>query len=253
MKDSLEEIQFEYDRLRLIRDTMDGVQTMRFGMGVVDGAVEWAGTWIGSRFDVVDLEGWQDFNASRVHEFDHDFARIYKKYWRRGATDPLVAFAWHYGRGVVSFGLNKKIRKGTAAMRTTAPPPTPTSANDTTPRVPYDVKNTGEHSMRPPRLNVTTKTTQHHGAHSGGVAPPVPPPTPPTVPGERVRELESELRVQNALLETMQRQQRVAEAARRPDQDESKNDGDDDNESRPVHMNPPRNRGALNTFEANKA
>ena len=107
MNDSLEDIQFEYDRQRQIQSTLRGVGFMKKGLEMLFQGTEWANTKFGP---ILDLDGWSiDVgNDIRARKYDPVLERLYKKHWRKGSTSPEMELAWLVGSSMVMFHCKKK-------------------------------------------------------------------------------------------------------------------------------------------------
>jgi len=94
MRDSLEEIQFEYDRVRMNLDTTNAVGFMRDSMFLGFQGIELANNKWGP---VLQLDGWSKSATKDKQRYNHALERLYKQYWRRGNTSPGMELGWLIG------------------------------------------------------------------------------------------------------------------------------------------------------------
>jgi hypothetical protein len=105
MTDSLEEIQFEYDRIRTHLDTVNAVSFMRDTMLLGFQGIELAnGKW----GPILELNGWAKKAGKDRKRYDHVIERLYKKHWRRGNMSPEMEFGWLIGSSMVMHHVEQK-------------------------------------------------------------------------------------------------------------------------------------------------
>ena len=98
MSDSLEEIQFEYERLKNSIDVANGVGFMKDGIKMVAVGVEMGNAKIGP---ILHLDGWSDEVARDINKYDNALERLYKKHWRKGSMSPESELAFGLGSSMV--------------------------------------------------------------------------------------------------------------------------------------------------------
>ena len=153
MKDSLEEIQFQFDRIQAELNATQMVDfaksAIKMGSGMLEMVLKRAGIKV--------VEGYHDNLCKDMSKFNRPLSRMYKKYWRRGGMSTEAEL------GMLVFGslawtvVQNKMGSATAAF---------TGSSDI-PAVPEPMKQptpTSGPRMRPPQmssLNVPSSWTNH--------------------------------------------------------------------------------------------
>lgn len=92
MEDRLEDMTLEMRRLVLAMDERSNVNMMRDGLRMLVTGIE----MVSNRIGILDLEGWSSDVCRDLTRHDANLARIYRKYWRRSASnspEAEIAFA----------------------------------------------------------------------------------------------------------------------------------------------------------------
>ena len=89
MKDSLEEISFQYDRCQSEIEARRMVNLAKSSIDVGAGLLE----MVAKNFGFPLLDGYHKSLCSDMNRFDRPLTKIYKKYWRRGAQKPEMELA----------------------------------------------------------------------------------------------------------------------------------------------------------------
>ena len=94
MNDSLEEIQFQYDRMMSEQNAIQMIdiakQGIKMGSGVVEMTLKKAGIQV--------VDGYHKNLCADMGKFNRPLGRLYKKYWRRGGMSPEMEL------GMIVFG-----------------------------------------------------------------------------------------------------------------------------------------------------
>ena len=94
MNDSLEEIQFQYDRMMSEQNAVQMIdiakQGIKMGSGVVEMTLKKAGIQV--------VDGYHKNLCADMGKFNRPLGRLYKKYWRRGGMSPEMEL------GMIVFG-----------------------------------------------------------------------------------------------------------------------------------------------------
>ena len=122
MNDSLEEIQFEYDRQTSSISSRNTVSFMRDTLRLAVTGLELMNNKLGP---VLSIEGWADSVTSDMTRYDHALDRIHKRYFRKTQLSPLMELAWLLGASMVTFHFKNKFfgPSRPAAQPRPAPPP----------------------------------------------------------------------------------------------------------------------------------
>lgn len=91
MNDSLEDIKFEYDSHNLNFDMIDKREFMKESIKYISWGLEGANRQWGP---IMHLNGWSDELTKDMIKFNRPLERIYKQYWRRSTTSPIMELAW---------------------------------------------------------------------------------------------------------------------------------------------------------------
>ena len=134
MKDSLEEISFQYDRCQSEIEARRMVNLAKSSIDVGAGLIE----MVAKNFGFPLLDGYHKSLCSDMNRFDRPLTKIYKKYWRRGAQKPemelamivIGSFGWTVMSNMMKDGSYlKKIFGGKSASATSASTRAPAHAN----------------------------------------------------------------------------------------------------------------------------
>ena len=185
MKDSLEEISFQYDRCQSEIEARRMVNLAKSSIDVGAGLIE----MVAKNFGFPLLDGYHKSLCSDMNRFDRPLTKIYKKYWRRGAQKPemelamiiIGSFGWTVMSNMMKdgsylkkfFGGKGKAKEDEAKAKekekemealkakfsssssssSSSPPATPPSPTNS---------NSGKKMMRPPSasMNLTSPWTQ---------------------------------------------------------------------------------------------
>lgn len=88
MRDSLEDIQFECDRVRANEKTINAVRLMSFVLEMIVRGV----SMVNTKWPILKLDdGYKSWSTEQVEkikgkEYDHVLERLYKKHWRKGSS-----------------------------------------------------------------------------------------------------------------------------------------------------------------------
>jgi hypothetical protein len=140
MNDSLEEIQFQYDRIQIeinANQIVDMAKSaIKMGSGMLEMGMKKAGIQV--------IDGYHTNLCKDMSKFNRPLNRLYKKYWRRGGMTPEMEL------GVIVFGslawtvVQNKMGSVTAGFGGDVPAPPPPPSFEQAPSQPF---------MRPPQMN----------------------------------------------------------------------------------------------------
>lgn len=116
MDDSLEDIEFEYTRIKTHLDTVNNVNFIRDTMFIGFQGIEMANAQWGP---VLHLNGWSRSVQADKKRYDHVLERLYKKHWRMGNMSPEAELGWLIGSSMVMHHFRHKW--GVADSSTNAP------------------------------------------------------------------------------------------------------------------------------------
>lgn len=89
MSNSLEEIQYQYDRAQMIvstQQTVDWAKTsIKMGSGVLEAVLK--------RFGISIVDGFSNNLCKDMNKFNKPLTKMYRKYWRRGTSSPEMELA----------------------------------------------------------------------------------------------------------------------------------------------------------------
>lgn len=91
MRDSLEDLQFEYDRIKMNLDTLSGVNFMKDAMKLAFTGIELANSKMGP---FMHLDGWSREMTQDMQKYNHCLEKLYKKHWRKGSMAPETELAF---------------------------------------------------------------------------------------------------------------------------------------------------------------
>lgn len=142
MNDSLEEIQFQFDRIQAELNATQMVDfaksAIKMGSGMLEMVLKKAGIRV--------VDGYHTNLCKDMNKFNRPLSRMYKKYWRRGGMTPEAEL------GMLVFGslawtvVQNKMGSATAAF--TGASDVPVSASEPAPKAPSSAPR-----MRPPQMN----------------------------------------------------------------------------------------------------
>jgi len=128
MSNSLDEIQYQYDRANMIvstQQTVDWAKTaIKMGSSVLEAFLK--------RFGINIVDGFSSNLCKDMTKFNKPLTKMYRKYWRRGSSSPEMELAWIvFGALAMTVIGNKGFLGGTAKptepMARTVPPPISTA------------------------------------------------------------------------------------------------------------------------------
>lgn len=195
MDDSLEEIQFQYDRIQAELNANQMVDfaksSIKMGSGMVEMLMKKAGIKV--------VDGYHNNLCKDMNKFNRPLNRLYKKYWRRGGLSPEAELGMLVLGSLAWTVVQNKMGSATAAFSGSDAPPPPSEPKNPTAAA--------SRPMKPPQmssLNVPASWS----------SPIVPPPQPP----QQKKDEASERRA-NELLKEAEEKMRVLQIA----QDELEN------------------------------
>ena len=109
MEDSLEDIQFEFDRIRTHLETVNNVNMIRDGLMFAFQGIEFANKQFGP---VLQLNGWSQAAKKDKQKYNHVIERLYKKHWRHGNMSPETEFGWLIGSSMLKHHFKCKLLGG---------------------------------------------------------------------------------------------------------------------------------------------
>lgn len=118
MDDSLEDIEFEYTRIKTHLDTANNVSFMRDSMFLAFQGIEMANAKWGP---VLHLNGWSREVQADKKRYDHVLERLYKKHWRLGNMSPEAELSWLIGSSMMMHHFKHKWGFGHVGAVTDAP------------------------------------------------------------------------------------------------------------------------------------
>jgi hypothetical protein len=89
MQNSLEEIQYQYDRANMIVSTQQTVEWAKSGIKMGSSILE----SVLKRFGVSVVEGFSNNLCKDMSKFNKPMTKMYRKYWRRGTSSPEMELA----------------------------------------------------------------------------------------------------------------------------------------------------------------
>jgi len=186
MKDSLEEISFQYDRCQSEIEARRMVNLAKSSIDVGAGLIE----MVAKNFGFPLLDGYHKSLCSDMNRFDRPLTKIYKKYWRRGSQKPemelamivIGSFGWTVMSNMMKDGsyLKKFFGGKSSTTKASASSNSNSNANDeatkdkeleaikakfstSVPTPPSPTNSSGNRKMRPPsahNLNLSSPWTQ---------------------------------------------------------------------------------------------
>lgn len=89
MENSLEEIQYQYDRANMIVSTQQTVDWAKTSIQVGSGVLE----AVAKRFGLHAVDGFSKNLCKDMNKFNKPLTKMYRKYWRRGTSSPEMELA----------------------------------------------------------------------------------------------------------------------------------------------------------------
>jgi hypothetical protein len=164
MDDSLEEIQFQYDRIQAELNANQMVDfaksSIKMGSGMAEMLMKKAGIKV--------VDGYHNNLCKDMNKFNRPLNRLYKKYWRRGGMSPEAELGMLVLGSLAWTVVQNKMGSATAAFTGTpsdVPPPPSAPANDKPP-----ASASARPMMRPPQMSSLNVPT----SWSSPVVPPAP-------------------------------------------------------------------------------
>lgn len=140
MADSLEAIQYQYDRANMIVSTQQTVEWAKAGIKMGSGLLE----TVVKKFGLTVVDGFSNNLCKDMNKFNQPLTKMYRKYWRRGSSSPESELAMIvFGALAMTVMGNKGIMGGPKA-EPFARPQVP-SAPPVAPHLPEQ-----ESALRPP-------------------------------------------------------------------------------------------------------
>lgn len=207
MSDTLEEIQFEVDRLQQAEQVKSTVEMMKTGLRMGSRGFEAVNKKL---FKIDVLNGWSNEVVKDVRERKYDgvFARIYKKHWRKGASSPEMELLFLIIGSLVAHVAGRWIggNISSAAKASNDPEPEPSDTNTVpaeTPKKPVSVPRVAgmpPRSMKAPSVILGPSV----GAPAGPSEPPAGPSGPSAAQIAAAKEVEAELERKRKELQDME-------------------------------------------------
>jgi len=187
MNDTLEEIQFQYDRIQAELNATQMVDfaksAIKMGSGMVEMLLKKAGIQV--------VDGYHTNLCKDMNKFNRPLNRLYKKYWRRGGMSPEAELGMLVLGSLAWTVVQNKMGSATAAFGGDVPAPA-TVKESTAPA------NTAARPMRPPQMSSLN-------VPSAWTAPP-----PPKEEDPLVKELQQKVEaLEKARLEIMQKDEEM--------------------------------------------
>lgn len=195
-KHTLDELQFEFDRIQSEQQAtqvVDYAKTgIKFGVAGIEFALKKAG--------LESVDGWYNNSCKDMNKYNRPLGRLYKKYWRKSQMSPITELGFllvgSLGWTVVQNKLGMKGSGGLGSLGSmfgaaaTANAASSSSASGTNPSAfeppPRPPATPGGQQMRPPGSNPTFKgpswTAAAPAAPAAPAPAPVPTPAPPPAP-----------------------------------------------------------------------
>ena len=128
MEDELEDVQFEFDRLRSNLDTINAVHFMRDGLKMGLQGLEIANNKFGPILELSnpDGESWAEEVSGDMQRYEHCLERLYKKHWRKGSMAPELELLMLLGGSMTMYHFQRKMGGGgkrAASAATKSPQP----------------------------------------------------------------------------------------------------------------------------------
>ena len=169
MADTLEEIQYEYERIKMNQDSINAVNFMRDVMKLALTGVELANAKLGP---VLHLDGWSKEVTSDMHRYDHCLERLYKKHWRKGSMSPESELLFLLLGSMIMYHFKSKYFGGTTSAPASAPAPMAAAMPPAMPRMPPPAPSSNRPVMRAPSADTAGGSVLPPPTGGGGGMPP---------------------------------------------------------------------------------
>ena len=123
MADSLESIQYQYDRANMIISTQQTVEWAKTGIKMGSGLLE----TVVKKFGLSVVDGFSNNLCKDMNKFNQPLTKIYRKYWRRGSSSPESEMAMIVFGALAMTVMNNKGLMGGAKPEPFARPQAPPS------------------------------------------------------------------------------------------------------------------------------
>jgi hypothetical protein len=90
MADSLQALQFEYDRIQSDQSAVQTVEMAKGGIKMGVGVLE----MLAKRFGLSAIDGWYNSACGDMGKYNRPLHKLYKKYWRRAPSSPISEIAY---------------------------------------------------------------------------------------------------------------------------------------------------------------
>ena len=138
MNDSLEAIQYQYDRANMISSTNQTVDWAKMGIKMGSGVLE----NVLKQFGLTMVDGFSKNLCQDMNKFNKPLTKMYRKYWRRGTSSPEMELAMIvFGALAMTVITNKGFLGGASAK----PKPAATE--------PFARPSPPESALRPPQMS----------------------------------------------------------------------------------------------------
>lgn len=180
MSDTLEEIQFEVDRLQQAEQIKSTVEMMKTGLRMGSRGFEAINKKL---FKIDVLNGWSNEVVKDVRERKYDgvFARIYKKHWRKGASSPEMELLFLIIGSLVAHVAGRWIGGNiNSAAKTSSndPEPEPSDTNSAPAETPKKAVSVPRVAGMPPRAMKAPSVILGPSVGGGSPSEPITPATP---------------------------------------------------------------------------
>ena len=132
MDDSLEELQFQYDRAQAELNTNQMVEMVKSGIKMGSGMVE----MMMKKNGVQSVDGFHTHLCRDMNKFNRPLGRLYKKYWRKGGVSPEMELGMIFGGSLAWTIVQNKMSGKFDAPPSQAAPPPPPPPSEATPKPP---------------------------------------------------------------------------------------------------------------------
>ena len=163
MDNSLDEIQYQYDRANMIVSTQQTVDWAKTGIKMGSGMLE----AVMKRFGVQIVDGFSNNLCKDMSKFNKPLTKMYRKYWRRGTSSPEMELAMIvFGALAMTVMGNKGLMGGKTPEPLARPvPPTSDSAPSAL-RPPFQPAAPTKQAMPEWARNALKETPKHYAQQS---------------------------------------------------------------------------------------
>lgn len=107
LSNTLEELQFEYNRMKKMRDTDKSIRFSRKMLMAFTSGVE----FLNDKFDPLDirLDGWSESVMENIEDYDDVFEELYEKYKNKIKMAPELQLLWLMGSSAFMFHLTNSL------------------------------------------------------------------------------------------------------------------------------------------------